>query len=99
MMYVYECFRVRVHLPLCPYVVGILNIFDMCPFQVNPNDFRVVLGLNLVYGKFKYDPAYPHRISLFLQHKTNPLKPEFYFFSTWLEISGVKSLKGNLNKT
>lgn len=95
MVFGYKCIRAGVHLPLCPYLVGILNYFNLCPFQVNPNGYRAVLRLNLMYMKLGYDPL-SNRIPLLLRHQTQPPQAQVLHFLDVVRYQQRRRITGQL---
>lgn len=44
--------QVGATLPLHPYFRGVADYFDVCPFQIIPNGYRMLFALYILY-KFK----------------------------------------------
>lgn len=53
----------------------------------------------MMYGKLDIDLPSPMEFHYIYDIKLNPFKPGFYSFSTWPDINGVESLRGNLGRT
>ena len=53
--------KVRVFLPLHPFIDEVLQFFDIAPFQFNPNFYRIIMAFFIIFLKAcRVEPSLDH---------------------------------------
>ena len=67
-------------MPLHEYFTGVANYFDICPFQITPNGYRVLSALYILYHFKRWGVPSPHEINYLFDLKWNPNQNNTGFF-------------------
>ena len=67
-------------LPLHPYFQGVADYFDICPFQLSPNGYRVRSALYILYKCKGWGEPSPHKANYLFDLKSNPGHNNTSFF-------------------
>ena len=67
-------------MPLHDYFTGVANYFDICPFQLTPNSYRVLSALYILYNFKGWGVPSPHEINYLFDLKSNPNQNNTGFF-------------------
>ena len=72
--------RAGATLPLHPYFRVVVDYFDICPFQITPNGYRVLSALYILYYFKRWGVPSPHEINYLFDLKSNPKQNNMGFF-------------------
>lgn len=67
-------------LPLHLYFRAVVDYFDICPFQITPNGYRVLSALYILYYFKRWGVPSPHEINYLFDLKSNPNQNNTSFF-------------------
>lgn len=72
--------RAGATLPLHSYFRAVVDYFDICPFQLTPNSYRVLSALYVLYYFKRWGVPSPHEINYLFDLKSNPKQNNTGFF-------------------
>lgn len=59
-------------MPLHPYFRGVVDYFDICPFQLSPNGYKELFALYILYKFKSWGEPSPHEVNYLFNLKSNP---------------------------
>ena len=84
--------RLGITSPLHPFIKDVCDFYHLAPLQINPNAYRSMIALYIIYGEEGFGTLDARTLGYFLQLKRSPKKDFGYvYFSVWPEYNG-KSL-------
>ena len=81
--------KVGVASPFHPFIPDVCEVYHLAPIQINPNSYRSMIALYIVYYKQGFPFLEANTLGYFLQLKKSSKKDfRFMYFSVWPEFNG-----------
>lgn len=89
-----QFFKVRLSLPLHPFIQDILEFYDIAPLQLTINSYRMAMCVYVLYNRDFNKQLSAFELGYFYQLKQTGKSPGIFYLAAWGVHDG-KCIKGN----
>ena len=87
--------KMEVFLPLHPFVVQVLNYFDIVPFQLPPNSHRLIVAFYIVFSEYCSVAPSVVYFAFIYELKALAKHVEFWYLTSQGDSVGIEGLLNN----